>query len=113
MISKFSTKIPEVIKFAQFLISEEVQKIMFEEGGYLPVNIKIYNDSAYVHAHPELNFYYKLMKRGIHRPFLKRYTNVSDILSYYINLAIRKEITVDEALSIATEKIKSDEIFIK
>ena len=113
MISKFSTKIPEVIKFAQFLISEEAQKIMFEEGGYLPVNIKIYNDSAYVHAHPELNFYYKLMKRGIHRPFLKRYTNVSDILSYYINLAIRKEITVDEALSIATEKIKSDEIFIK
>ena len=113
MISKFSTKKQEVIRFAEFLISEEAQKIMFENGGYLPINVKIYNDSIYVHNHPELDFYYKLMKKGIHRPFLKKYTNVSDILSYYINLAIAKEITVREALSIATEKIKSNNIFIK
>lgn len=113
MISKFSTKKPEVIKFAQFLISEEAQKIMFENGGYLPINLKIYKDSIYVRSHPELEFYYKLMKKGIHRPFLKKYTNVSDILSYYIKLALSKEITVDRALSLATEKIKSNSIFIK
>jgi len=113
MISKFSTNIPEVIKFAQFLASEEAQKMMFEEGGYLPVNKKVYSDSIYINSHPELKFYYKLLEQGVHRPFLEQYTNISDILSYYINLAIKKEITVDDALKTATEKIKSNTIFIK
>jgi multiple sugar transport system substrate-binding protein len=113
MISKFSTKIPEIIKFTQFLLSEEAQKIMFENGGYLPVNRKIYSDSNYIHSHPELKFYYKLLEIGVHRPFLKQYTNVSDILSYYLNLAIKQEISVDDALKLATEKIKSNSIFIK
>ena len=113
MISKFSTKLPDVIKFAEFLISKEAQKIMFEKGGYLPINRELYSDSNYVKLHPELRFYYKLLERGINRPFLVKYTNVSDKLSYYINLAMKKEISVDEALKMASEKIKSNSIFIK
>jgi len=45
--------------------------------------------------------------------FIEGYTNVSDILSYYLNMAIKKEITVDEALSEATKKINEKVILVK
>jgi multiple sugar transport system substrate-binding protein len=76
MVSKFSSRIPEAVKFAQFLVSEEAQKIMFENGGYLPVNRKIYTDSSYTNLHPELLFYFQLLQNGVHRPFLEQYTTI-------------------------------------
>ncbi len=113
MISKFSDKKPEVLKFAKFLLSEESQKIMFEEGRYLPINKKLYSDKNFISKYPDLSFFNNLYQFGIHRPFLEDYTNVSDILSYYLNLAIKNEINVDEALKEATKKINEKVILIK
>jgi len=113
MISKFSEKLPEVIKFVKFLLSEESQKIMYENGGYLPINKNIYKDSSFIKMNPELKFYMELYKTGVHRPYLESYTNVSDILSFYLNKAIKKEIGVEEALKEATEKINNKTILVK
>ncbi len=113
MISRFSTKIPEAVKFVRFAMSEEAQKILYEEGGYLPINNNIYKDSVYVKAHPDLIFYKKLLKNGVYRPFTKRYTNISDIISFYLNQAIRKKIPVKTALTRASEKINSETILLK
>lgn len=113
MISKFSTKIPEVIKFTKFLLTEEAQKIMYEEGGYLPINKKLYQDSSYIIKHPNLKFFKKLYTTGVHRPFIESYTNVSDILAYYLHKAIKKEISVEQALKEAEIKIKAREILVK
>lgn len=113
MISKFSERIPEVIKFTKFLLSEESQKIMYEEGGYLPTTKTLYEDEEFIKKHPELNFFKTLYKTGVHRPFLESYTNVSDILSFYLNKAIKKEISVDEALKEATKKINDKAILVK
>jgi len=113
MISKFSSKIPESLKFLNFLISEEAQKILYEEGRLLPINVNVYKDLGFTNKDEELKFYYSLLQRGIHRPFTERYTAISDILSYYLNLAIRNEISVNEALAKAEEKINSNSILIK
>ncbi len=112
MVSKFSEKIPEVIKFVKFLLSEESQKIMYEKGGYLPVNQKLYDDSEFTASHPEIKFYESLFKTGVHRPFMESYTSVSDILSFYINKAIKNEISVEDALLNADRKIKDKSILI-
>ena len=113
MISKFSEKRPEVIKFAKFLLSEESQKLMFEEGSYLPTNKKLYTDAKFVKRYPDLLYFKNLYQFGVHRPFIEDYTNVSDILSYYLNRAIKKEISVDDALKEATRKIKEKVILVK
>lgn len=113
MISKFSEKTPEVLKFTKFLLSKESQQIMFEEGGYLPINISLYKDSSFVLKHPELKFFSELYKDGVHRPFLAEYTNISDILSHYLNLAIKKEISTEHALAEAERKIKEKVILVK
>ncbi|MFZ2322515.1 MAG: extracellular solute-binding protein [Ignavibacteriaceae bacterium] len=113
MVSKFSKQIPEVIKFAKFLLSEESQKIMYEEGGYLPINKKLYEDEIFVEKHKELKFFEELYKTGVHRPFLEDYTNVSDILSYYLHSAIKDNIPVANALENAESKIKEKSILVK
>jgi multiple sugar transport system substrate-binding protein len=113
MISKFSEKIPEVMKFVKFLLSEESQKIMYEEGGYLPTIKSLYEDNNFLEIHPEINFFKSLYQTGIHRPFLESYTNVSDVLSFHLNKAIKKELSVEEALKEATLKINEKAILVK
>ncbi len=113
MISKFSEKIPEVLKFTKFLLSKESQQIMFEEGGYLPINKELYRDSSFLEKHPELKFFNELYKNGVNRPFLPEYTNISDILSHYLNLAIKKEISAEHALVEAEKKINEKVILVK
>lgn len=113
MVSKFSQRIPEVLKFTKFLLSKESQTIMFEEGGYLPINKELYQDTSFIAKHPRLQFISKLYENGVHRPFLAEYTNVSDILSHYLNKAIKNEIGIKAALTEATKKINEKVILVK
>ncbi len=92
MVSKYSNKIPEVMKFIEFLISPESQKILYEEGGYLPVNKSLYEDSSFIKYHPDLIFYEKLFRNGIHRPFDENYTTISDLISFYLNRGISQNL---------------------
>ena len=113
MISNFSTKIPESVRFIKFLMSEEAQKILVDVGGYIPINNNIYEDSLYLEKNPELIFEIQLIKNGIYRPFSVRYTNVSDVVSYYLNLCIKGNLTPDEALYKADEELNSKSILLK
>ncbi|MCL5027800.1 MAG: extracellular solute-binding protein [Bacteroidetes bacterium] len=113
MISRFSTKVPEAIQFIKFVMSKEAQKILYEKGGYIPINNDIYNDQIYIKQNPKLLFYSALLKNGIYRPFSEQYTSVSDILSYYINLSVKGELTPHEALNKAYDKLNSKSILLK
>ncbi len=113
MISKYSSNINESLKFIEFLMSTEAQKILYEESGYLPVAKVFYTDDDYLKKYPDLKFYKELLDNGVHRPFTERYTGISDILSFYLNSAIKGELSVNQALSEATKKINSESILIK
>lgn len=112
MISKYSIRKPEALEFVKFLMSEEAQKIMYEEGGYLPTNNLIYEDSVYTSKYPDLKFFKNYLKSGVHRPYLVEYTRISDIVTHFIQLAIKKEITVKEALQKATNMINNERFYI-
>lgn len=113
MMSKYSTKKNEVIEFVKYLLSDEVQKIFYEMGGYLPIKRSIYSDTTFIKKNPELKFYKKILKSGVHRPFSEKYTKCSDIIASYLNLAIRNQIGVKEALNKAQRIINSGVVFIK
>ena len=113
MVSKFSTKKEAAIEFIRFLQMKETQKMMFELGGYIPVNHDVYADTAYLAQHPDLVFYRQLVENGFHRPSLEEYTKLSDIIAHFVHLAIKGEMTPDEALQRATEMIGSKSVLIK
>ncbi|MCX7875134.1 MAG: extracellular solute-binding protein [Melioribacteraceae bacterium] len=113
MLSKNSTKKSESIEFIKFLLSEESQKILFEKGGYLPVNSKVYQDTNYVSNRNLLNKYKKIIKTVAYRPLLEKYTRVSDVIAYYLKEALQKKIKVEDALIMAERSINSKEIFFR
>jgi multiple sugar transport system substrate-binding protein len=113
MISKYTSNTYESLKFIEFLMSTEAQAIMYEGSGYLPVSKIFYTEDSYLKKYPDLEFYKNLLDNGVHRPFTENYTSISDILSFYLNSAIKGEISVEMALSEAAQKINSESILIK
>ncbi|MHB1687266.1 MAG: extracellular solute-binding protein [Ignavibacteriaceae bacterium] len=113
MISKFSNNVPEAAKFINFVTSEEAQKLLYEKGGFLPINNLVYDDTAFLNQHKSLYFFKDLLKQGVHRPFMQSYTGISDVISYYLHGAIKKQFSVSDALNMATEKINSGNFSLK
>jgi multiple sugar transport system substrate-binding protein len=113
MVSKSSTKKAAAVEFIRFFQSEAIQRLILERTGYLPAINSVYEDSVFLRNHNELIFLHQLLRRGFHRPALVDYTKFSDVISHFANLAIKQEISVDEALSRTDELIRSNEVLIK
>jgi len=113
MISKNSTKKKEALEFLKYILSEEAQKTLFETSGLLPILTKIYYDEILIENYPYFPYLLSLIEQGIHRPPLVDYTKISDILSYHINKALKKELSVEDALQQAVEMIESKKVFVR
>jgi len=113
MISKYSDKKWESFEFLRYIQSEEVQKILFETSGYLPVLKSCYTDTTMLQAYPYLGYIKEMIACGVHRPALINYTKISDILSFYLNKILKSEISAAEGLQEADETIKSDKLFLR
>jgi multiple sugar transport system substrate-binding protein len=113
MISKFSNRKEEALKFINFMFQKENQQILYDEGGYLPINTEVYRDSLYLKTHDELVQIQKLLSWGKHRPFLENYTRLSEIMSHSFHKALKNEITVGEALTSASKQINNEKITTK
>jgi multiple sugar transport system substrate-binding protein len=108
MVSKFSKKKEAVLDFLKFLLREDSQEVFFAHGAYHPVLTAFYENPANDQKYPELPWLRRLMRTGVHRPTDKDYTNYSKIMSHYFGLAIKNEISVDEAVRRATAAIQSE-----
>ena len=106
MISRYSTRKQEAMEFARFCQREDMQKAMFEVGGFIPTNVQVYADTAYLNQHPVLLYYKDLIQHGFHRPALVEYTKMSDIVSRAVHRAVKGEMKVDEALHAVSREIQ-------
>ncbi len=113
MISKSSNHLDEAVKFLKFALKKENQEMMYSVGGYLPVNYQVYQDRKFVDQNEFLDYYQKLLKNGVHRPYTSYYTKKSDIISFYVHQAIKKELTTEEALAKAEVLMNTDKFIVK
>jgi multiple sugar transport system substrate-binding protein len=113
MVSRYSSKKPQAVEFVRYLQTKKAQEMLFEAGGYIPVNSQVYEDRRFMERHPHLSYYRQLLNNGFHRPSLVDYTRISDIISHYIRAAIRGGLSPDEALKTASEMISSNKVLIK
>ncbi len=113
MISKFSKRKEEALKFIRFMFEPENQEILYNTGGYLPINTLVNKDSVFIKNHPEMKRLEKMLEWGKHRPFLQNYTRISEIMSKSFHKALKNEITVEEALSEASRQLNDDRVILK
>ncbi len=109
MLSKSSRNKAAAIEFIKFVISRQAQQILYTKGGYLPALKSFYSDTAY----SKLKFFKKIIDNGVHRRFLKNYTEITEILAYYIHKAISGNMTAYRALRQANSMINSGKILIR
>jgi multiple sugar transport system substrate-binding protein len=108
MVSKSSTKKDAVVDFVKFLLSDEAQEIFYAKGGFYPITNSFYNDSTYLRKFPEIQMIKYMMKYGVHRPLQENYTKYSKIMARYFYLAIKGNMSVDEALRRVDASIESE-----
>lgn len=108
MVSKASTKKDAIIDFLKFLLSDESQELIYSQGGFYPVINSFYFDSTYLQRYPEIQINKDLMKYGVHRPVQENYTKYSKIMARYFYLAIKGNMSVDEALHRVHASIESE-----
>lgn len=113
MVSKFSNKKEEVIDFVKFLLSDESQEIFFQQGGYYPVIKNFYNDKRYLTKYPYIKEINKIIKSGVNRPAHEEYTRFSKVMSFYFEQAIKKQISVRDAITKATSAIQLEKTMAK
>lgn len=113
MVSKNSKHKKEAVEFIRFTSQLENQKILHLRGGFLPINKKVYEDSSFVASNKNLSFYLLLSKQGKSRPTLIHYTQISDIFTNYLHLAIKGEISVSEALKRTKKELVANQISLE
>ena len=113
MIKKDSEKKEAAAKFLKFVISDEVQEILYTESDYLFVTKHMYNRDDLFQDIDIMNLREIIENHTVHRPVTENYTKLSDIYSYYLNQAISGEIGSEIAVEKIINTIFSDEIFIK
>jgi len=113
MISKYSKHKKEALEFLKFTSLKETQKILYKKSGYFPALKTVYNDSVFIKNNADLKYFERLLLKGKHRPFKENYTRMSDIMAHYFHKALKNEISVEQALILASEQINSKKVFIK
>jgi multiple sugar transport system substrate-binding protein len=113
MLSKHSLHKTEAMEFIKFMTSKESQSILFHSGLYLPTRRDLYNDPDQIEEYPEIVQMGKLLENGIHRPFQENYTRNSDIVSYFVNMAIDEQISVDEAVEKMDDYLNNHQLIMK
>ncbi|MEL6823466.1 MAG: extracellular solute-binding protein, partial [Calditrichota bacterium] len=113
MVSRYTQHLPETIEFLRFLQKPQNQMLLFENGGYIPINLLCYEDSAFIQRNPSINQYRRLLENGMHRPTSVNYTQISDILSYYLNMALKQKLSVDDALMKANHHINLQRVMVQ
>ena len=107
ILSKYSSVKDEAMVFVKFMLSNEIQELNYKSGAYLPIRKSFYTDEEMINKYPRLGKYKSIIERGVHRPSDYNYTKISDVLSLYLNKALQKELTVDEALKSAQAQINT------
>ena len=105
ILSRFSSVKKEAITFIKFVLSQNIQELNYSSGSYLPILKSIYTDKFFLEKYPRIYDFRVILENGLHRPSNYNYTKISDILSFYLNKALKKEMTVKEALNSAQAQI--------
>ncbi len=113
ILSHYSTVKSEAITFIKFVLSKEIQELNYQSGSYLPILKSFYTESEITNKYPRLLKFKSIIENGLNRPSDYNYTKISDILSFYLNKALKKEMSVDEALKLAQTKIDNISNFPK
>lgn len=106
-ISSTTAHPDEALQVVQFFASEEAQKQMALENGYLPTRRSLYNDPDIVGKYPYYPSLLEVVQQGVLRPPVAQYAQASDILQRYLSAALSGRSSAEDAMRAAAEETRT------
>ncbi|WP_165423044.1 ABC transporter substrate-binding protein [Ktedonosporobacter rubrisoli] len=105
-INAFSKKADACWEFIHYMLQDDAQKQLAIKGTFTPTLQSIYTDNDVLAKQPLFGKLGPILKNGLPRPVSPKYSDISDILQRYIHQALKKQISVDTALSSLETELK-------
>jgi len=110
MINRDCKNKAEAVTFLKYITDLPAQQTLFVKGRYLPVNRVFYERGGVSMDSRNADVLLRMLQNGSYRPSLEDYTKNSDIISFYLNRALKGELEPSEALEGAESFIKSGQV---
>lgn len=110
MISRDCQHKEEAIEFIKYITDLPAQQTLFVTGRYLPVNRVFYERGGFSMDTKNGDVLLQIIQNGSYRPSLEDYTKNSDIISFFLNGALRGKINEVTALKSAKDFIESGQV---
>lgn len=102
-----STSHPQAAwRVIEFFSSEESQREMVLETGYVPSRKSLFNDEQIVSKYPYYPDLFKVVENSVLRPPIPQYAQASDILQRYLSAALTKTMTPKKAMQQAAQETR-------
>lgn len=106
-ISSTTAHPDEALEVVRFFASEEAQKLMALENGYLPTRASLYSDADILERYPYYSGLLEVVQNGVLRPPVAQYAQASDILQRYLSSALTGRTTPENAMQSAANETRT------
>jgi multiple sugar transport system substrate-binding protein len=106
-ISSTTAHPDEALEVVRFFASEEAQKLMALENGYLPTRESLYSDADILERYPYYSGLLEVVQNGVLRPPVAQYAQASDILQRYLSSALTGRTTPENAMQAAANETRT------
>ncbi len=105
-IAKSSPHPQEAWKVIQYFTSEEVQRRLIMNAGYVPSRRSLFTDPQIVAKYPHYPQLLKISQSAVLRPPIAQYAQASDILQRYLSAALTDSLTSEQAMKAAASETR-------
>jgi len=105
-IAKSSKHPNEAWRAIAYLTSVQAQRRFILETGHLPSRKALLNEPEIIKKYPHFRQLSKALKQSALRPPIPEYARASEILQHYLNQALRKQHSPEEAMKAAADETR-------
>lgn len=106
-ISNTTVHPDEAFVFAEYYSSEEAQRSLAFENGYLPTRRSLYTDPQLVEKYSYFPEMLDVVQEAVLRPQVAQYAQASDILQRYLSAALTGRMTPEDAMQSAADETRT------
>ncbi|MBD2775488.1 ABC transporter substrate-binding protein [Iningainema tapete] len=105
-IAKTSKHPEEAWKAIQYLTSEEAQRQLILNAGFVPSRRSLFTDPQIVAKYPHYPQLLQIVQQAVLRPPIAQYAQASDILQRYLSAALTNNMTPEQAMKAAADETR-------
>lgn len=106
-ISRHTVNQGTALEFIRFMVRQDNQRLLFEQGGFPSVLQAVYADEEVRQAHPYVGLLRDSVESARFRPRTPYYPWVSEAIAHHASLALQDQVPPDQAMGDLAEELEA------